>query len=104
MEVLDDSIRKIDSLEREMGIHAIQKDNGAPGRTKDAAALGEKVLEAQKRILGDEHPNTMRGMNNLALTYRDLGRTKDAAALQEKVLEAQKRGSWGINIRIRWRA
>jgi hypothetical protein len=41
--------------------------------------------------LGDEHPDTLRSMNNLASTYRDLGRTKDAAALQEKVLEARGR-------------
>src|SRR5947207_1935573 len=61
------------------------------GKLHDAAALQEKVLEAHQRILGDEHPDTLTSMNNLAGTYGALGRTKDAAALQEKVLEAQER-------------
>ena len=42
---------------------------GALGRTKDAVALQEKVLEARERILGGEHPHMLRSMNNLAVTY-----------------------------------
>ena len=58
---------------------------------KEAADLHEKVLEARRRTLGDEHPDTLSSMNNLAETYRALGRMKEAAALHEKVLEASRR-------------
>ena len=46
-----------------------------------------RCWKSRQRTLGDEHPNTLSSMNNLAQTYRALGRTKDAAALHEKVLE-----------------
>jgi len=60
------------------------------GRTEEAAALQEEVVEKRKLILGAEHPDTLTSMNNLALTYRDQGRTADAAALQEEVVEKHK--------------
>ena len=63
----------------------------ALGRTNEAAALHEKVLESRKRTLGEEHPDTLTSMNNLAATYWALGRTNEAAALHEKVLECCKR-------------
>ena len=53
--------------------------------------LEEKVLEARKRTLGDEHPDTLISMGNLALSYSDLGRRQEAVELEEKVLEARKR-------------
>jgi hypothetical protein len=34
----------------------------------EAANLEEKVLEARRRILGDEHPHTLSSMGNLAWT------------------------------------
>ena len=63
----------------------------ALGRTKEAAALQEKVLEVWSRTLGEEHPETLLSMNNLAETYHALGWTKEAASLREKVLEARTR-------------
>ena len=61
----------------------------AQGRTGDAARLHEEVLEKSRRILGDDHPDTLTTMNNLAETYRAQGRTGDAAKLHEEVLEKQ---------------
>jgi tetratricopeptide (TPR) repeat protein len=58
----------------------------AEGRTGEAAALLEQVLEKDRQILGAEHPDTLRSMNNLASTYRDQGRTAEAANLWEEVL------------------
>ena len=60
------------------------------GRTEEAAALQEEVVEKRKLILGAEHPDTLTSMNNLALTYRDQGRTADAAALQEEVVQKRR--------------
>ena len=51
----------------------------------------EQVLEASKRSLGEEHPDTLRSMNNLAISYSDLGRRNEAVELREQVLEASKR-------------
>jgi len=51
------------------------------------------VLEKQRRILGAEHLDALRSMNNIALTYWDQGRMGEAAALQEEVLEKHRRAS-----------
>ena len=61
------------------------------GRRQDAVELREKVLEAWKRTLGEEHPDTLLSMGNLASSYSNLGRRQDAVELEEKVLEARKR-------------
>jgi len=53
--------------------------------------LEEKVLEARKRTLGEEHTDTLVSMGNLARSYSDLSRLQDAVELEEKVLEARKR-------------
>jgi len=39
------------------------------GRTKEAAALHEKVLDASMRTLGEEHPDTLSSIYNLSVTY-----------------------------------
>jgi hypothetical protein len=44
-----------------------------------------------KRTLGDEHPDTLTSMNNLALRYSDVGRTKEALQLTEETLTVRKR-------------
>ena len=61
------------------------------GRTGEAAALEEEVLQKRRRILGDDHPDTLTAMNNLALTYWRQGRTGEAAALEEEVLQKRRR-------------
>jgi tetratricopeptide (TPR) repeat protein len=61
------------------------------GRWKEAEELQVKVLEASRRVLGEEHPDTIRAMANLAATYRDQGRSKEAEEPQVKVLEASRR-------------
>jgi hypothetical protein len=67
------------------------------GRTKDAGALEEKVQEAHRSILGDDHLAALMSVSQVALTYGTLvGQPKDMAGLQEKVLDAQRR-ILGIN-------
>jgi hypothetical protein len=41
----------------------------------------EVTLETQERVLGPEHPDTLRSRNNLAIAYRAVGRGQDADAL-----------------------
>ncbi|KAI0615824.1 TPR-12 multi-domain protein, partial [Pyrenophora tritici-repentis] len=52
------------------------------GRWKEAEELQVQVLQTSKRVLTDEHPDTLSSMNNLALTYWNQGRWKEAEELQ----------------------
>ena len=57
---------------------------GAIEILKDAA-------EEAGRLLGADHPNTLRSRNNLALAYQDAGRLNDATPLLEETLTTQER-------------
>ncbi|KAI0605404.1 TPR-12 multi-domain protein [Pyrenophora tritici-repentis] len=61
------------------------------GRYEEAEELQVQVMETRKRVLGDEHPNTLTSMGNLAATYRNQGRWKEAEELQVQVLQTSKR-------------
>jgi len=47
-------------------------------------------MEKSKHVLGEEHPDTLRSMANLACTYRDQGQWKEAEALEVVVMEKSK--------------
>ena len=49
------------------------------------------VIESRKRVLGEEHPDTLRGMANLAVMFQDQGRWNEAEKLQVVVMETMKR-------------
>jgi hypothetical protein len=42
------------------------------GRWKEAEELGVQVRETRTRVLGQEHPDTLASMANLAETYWEL--------------------------------
>ena len=52
------------------------------GRWKEAEELGVQVMEVSKRVLGQEHSNTLDSMSNLAITYSNQGRWKEAEELR----------------------
>ncbi|EMD63677.1 hypothetical protein COCSADRAFT_118835, partial [Bipolaris sorokiniana ND90Pr] len=57
------------------------------GRYNEAGELEVQVMETRKRrMLGDEHPDTLTSMANLASTYWNQGRWKEAEELQAKEL------------------
>ncbi|KAM4066732.1 tetratricopeptide repeat domain-containing protein [Hirsutella rhossiliensis] len=64
---------------------------GDQGRWKEAEPLEVQVMEMSKRVLGEEHPDTLSSMANLAATYRDQGRWKEAEPLEVQVMEMSKR-------------
>ena len=39
------------------------------GKYAQAETLDSQTLEIQRRVLGPEHPDTLRSMNNLAIVY-----------------------------------
>lgn len=61
------------------------RDPNEVGRQQETLQLTERVLEARKRTLGDEHPDTLRSMHALANRY------SEALQLAERVVEAYKR-------------
>lgn len=40
-----------------------------------------QVMKIKKRVLGEEHPNTMISMASLAITWKSQGSSRDALAL-----------------------
>ena len=64
---------------------------GETGRQQEALQLTEAVVEARKRTLGEEHPDTLRSMHGLAFSYGNAGRRQEALQLMEAVVEVQKR-------------
>jgi len=48
------------------------------------------VVKTRKRVLGEEHPSTLRSMNILASTYRNQGRWKKVEKLHVQVMETRK--------------
>ena len=58
------------------------------GYSSEAKELQVQVLNARKRVLGLEHPDTIRAMANLATMYGSLGKYIEAEKLEKQVLEA----------------
>jgi hypothetical protein len=50
-----------------------------------------EVLEKRRRILGEEHLDTVTAMSNLANTLGDQGKLEEAAAMLQEVLEKIRR-------------
>ena len=61
------------------------------GYFKEAETLENKVLDTRKRILGVKHPDTIRAMANLAITYNNLGKDIEAEKLAMQGLDVCKR-------------
>ena len=56
-----------------------------------AEELKAQVMATRRRMLGEEHPDTLTSIANLASTYRNQGRWKEAEELDVQVLEISKR-------------
>ena len=48
-------------------------------------------METSQQVLGEEHPESLTSMANLASTYWKQGRWKEAEELDELVMETRKR-------------
>jgi Flp pilus assembly protein TadD len=58
----------------------------AQGDLPGARKIQEQVLDASRRVLGEEHPDTLTSMNNLALTLWYQGDLAGARKIQEQEL------------------
>ncbi|KAF2186641.1 kinesin light chain [Zopfia rhizophila CBS 207.26] len=61
------------------------------GRYGESEELLVQVMETRKRVLGDEHPDTLTTMDKLASTILNQGRWKEAEELFLQVMETRKR-------------
>jgi tetratricopeptide (TPR) repeat protein len=75
----DDAHEKIGRMLREQGYD------------REAEKFQILVLDARSRTLGEEHPDTIRAMGDLAITYSSLGKYADAEKLKIKVLDMRNR-------------
>jgi hypothetical protein len=49
----------------------------------DAEGLETRVMDARKRVLRDDHPDTLTAMSNLAFTLRSQGRSQKTLSLMD---------------------
>jgi tetratricopeptide (TPR) repeat protein len=67
------------------GIKAYQQ-----GQMAEASRLFEQARAIYSREHGEDHPDTLTSMNNLAVTYSDLGQNDKALALKEQALKLRR--------------
>ncbi|KAJ7484121.1 hypothetical protein FB451DRAFT_1363721 [Mycena latifolia] len=60
------------------------------GKAEKAAELGLAVLEQRKKLLGEDHPDTLESMYWLAWSYRQLGKLNEAEKLGVSVWEKRR--------------
>ncbi|KAJ7617831.1 hypothetical protein FB45DRAFT_1007550 [Roridomyces roridus] len=68
----------------------LQRQREAPGSVQRGRAPGNLCPQSQK-LLGEDHPDTLSAMANLALTYQQLGWYREAEPLQISVLERRQK-------------
>ena len=56
------------------------------GRWQEFEGLGIETLERQRRLLGEDHPDTLASLNNLHSFYYRQGRYDEAAPIASEVL------------------
>jgi lipopolysaccharide biosynthesis regulator YciM len=61
------------------------------GKYDPALPLYEECLAKRKRILGDDHPDTLHSLNNLANLFRNMGEYDRALPLYKECLAKRKR-------------
>jgi Tfp pilus assembly protein PilF len=61
------------------------------GAYEEAEMMYRRALEAQGKVLGFEHPNTLISVNDLGLVLSNQGKYEEAEAMHRRALEAQEK-------------
>jgi hypothetical protein len=61
------------------------------GHPDQAISLYQATLADRRRVLGDDHPDTLTTCNNLAMAYRSTGQWDQAIPLFQATLADQRR-------------
>lgn len=64
---------------------------GLGGRWREAEQLEVQMMETRKRVLGQEHPDTLTSMHNLAYTWKTQGRVTQAVHFMEECIRLRLR-------------
>jgi tetratricopeptide (TPR) repeat protein len=72
-------------------MHNLANSYAALNRHAEALELREDTLAGMKRVLPQDHPDTLQSMHSLAVTYTRLNRHTEALKLHEGTLAARKR-------------
>ncbi|KAK4446083.1 hypothetical protein QBC34DRAFT_486914 [Podospora aff. communis PSN243] len=80
-----------ESLARALLLHRAAGFFDYQGQWKDAEGFLTQATRTRKGLLGEEHPDTLTSMANLASTYWNQGRWKEAEELGVQVMETRKR-------------
>jgi Tetratricopeptide repeat len=76
-------------------VEATPSSRGPRDRWKEAEELEVQVMEKRERVLGQDHPDTLTSMNNLAFAWKSQGRDIEAFDLLNEcfLLRKQKLGA-----------
>ena len=61
------------------------------GRYAEARDLDQDTLDRRRRVLGEDHPDTLTSANNLAIDLRELGEVQAARDLDQDTLDRRRR-------------
>jgi serine/threonine protein kinase len=61
------------------------------GLYHQALPIIEQAVATRRRLVGEEHPDTLAAMNDLALLYFNLGRRSDAETLFDRIIAVRRR-------------
>ncbi|ORY17830.1 Tetratricopeptide repeat-domain-containing protein [Clohesyomyces aquaticus] len=80
-----------DDIEMLKALHLLGRVLNYQGLYTKAERLLRRSMQGRKGVLGEEHPDTLTSMANLATTYSKQGRGKEAEELFMRVMETRKR-------------
>jgi len=72
---------KLGDINALVGVH-IARIYSEAGHFQETEALEVMAMEKRRRVLGDDHPDTLTSMGNVAGTYMHLGRWSNAQMLR----------------------
>lgn len=91
MSVLSYGLGERENEEKSTLTHKCAMTLHSEGRYNEAKEMFVQFVESSKRVLGEEHPDTLTSMSNLASTYSSQGQWKEAEVLEVQVTETRKR-------------
>ena len=71
--------------------HALAELYRSIGLNESAVPLQESTLATRRRVLGEEHPETIQSISNMSVLLRELGRLAEAEPYHREALEKSRR-------------
>jgi tetratricopeptide (TPR) repeat protein len=57
------------------------------GKYEEAEAMNRRALDGREKVLGEEHPDTLKSFNNLASALQRQGKYEEAEAMIRRALD-----------------